>query len=141
MRNTLQLGAACLAALLTVASVGEAVAQDQAPAAQNTINPNAQQAQELLKSLEGFAVQAVENFQPKVGDKVPPQVQTTPMPPKAQAALPEAKDHHVAKTDSDTVVIVDPLTRDIVSVITAIEGAQKNTSGQAPTNNSPDSQQ
>jgi hypothetical protein len=141
MRKKLQCGAAALAVLFTVALGAEAAAQDTttAPAAtaQDKINPSADQAAAFLKNLEDMAVQVVQGLQqPTVGAKVPPDVKTTPMPSDAATTLPDAKDHHVVKSDDDTVLIVDPLTREIVSVITAMEGgSQQNTAAPAADTN------
>lgn len=137
MRKKLQLGAGALAILFTVVLGAEAAAQDPtpppAPSAQ-AINPSGDQANAFLKSLEGMAVQAMQGLQqPSAGDKVPPDVKTTPMPADAAAALPEAKDHHVVKTDDDTALVVDPFTREIISVIEAFTGpSQENTSAPSP---------
>jgi hypothetical protein len=133
MSRKLQWSAVGLAVLITAAAGTGAVADDAPmPAPATTaqeINPSADQAQALLKTLEGFAVQEVENFAPKAGAKIPDEVKTTPMPAASAATLPAAKDQHIVKTDDNTVVIVDPFTREIVSVITALEGAtQQNTS-------------
>jgi hypothetical protein len=132
MSRKLRWSAVGLAVLITVAAGTGAVADDApmppATTAQG-INPSADQAQALLKTLESFAVQEVQNFAPKAGAKIPDEVKTTPMPAAAAATLPAAKDQHIVKTNDNTVVIVDPFTREIVSVITALEGAtQQNTS-------------
>lgn len=139
MREKLQWSAVALAVLFTVALGAAATAQDATPSttppasAQGKIDPSAEQAAAFLKSLENMAVQVVQGLQqPSVGSKVPPDVKTTPMPAAAAATLPEAKDHHVVKSDDNTALVVDPLTREIVSVIEAFEGpVQQNTSGSA----------
>ena len=84
------------------------------------ITATGDQAQAVLKSLEGLLVQSLSGFQPSVGASVPPDLQTQPMPPAAKSALPEAKDHHVVKTDDQTILIVDPATRQVVGVIQAM---------------------
>lgn len=129
-------GAALATAAPTVFfAAGDAVAQTSSPAsspaasapagpytAQGNISPTADQVQSFVKSLEGFVAQSI-GVDPTVGASVPPQVKTQPMPAAAAAAVPEVKDHHVVKADDQTILIVDPVTRQIVGVISASDSS------------------
>ena len=113
-------------ALLTGSAVfftaGDAVAQTGSGApytAQGNISPTANQVQSFIQSLENFVGQSVAGSAPVVGAKVPQDVKLQPMPPAAAAAVPEVKDHHVAKLDDQTILIVDPVTQQIVGMISA----------------------
>ncbi|MPZ54954.1 MAG: hypothetical protein GEU91_00375 [Rhizobiales bacterium] len=86
---------------------------------QSQINPTSDQVQAFVKSLEGFFTQSLPGPKPTVGDSVPQDVKTHPMPPAAAEAVPQAKDHHVVKADDQTILIVDPITRQVVGVISA----------------------
>ena len=118
------------AAMLTAAPAGlfgggDAIAQTSNAAsgapytAQGNISPTADQLQSFVKSLEGYVSQSLSGTTPNVGASVPAQVKTQPMPAAAAAAVPEVKDHHVVKGDDQTILIVDPVTRQIVGVISA----------------------
>ncbi|RKE74363.1 hypothetical protein [Pseudorhodoplanes sinuspersici] len=127
------------AALVTAApamffAAGDAVAQTGSPAsspaasssgytAQGNISPTADQVQSFVQSLENFVGQSLAGPAPAVGAKVPEGVKTQPMPPAAAAAVPEVKDHHVAKMDDQTILIVDPATGQIVGMISASDGS------------------
>jgi hypothetical protein len=90
-----------------------------APAGQQTINPTEDQAEDFLSSLMSLIEQNLpNNYQPSVGSTVPQGVQTQPIPDAAEAAIPQATDEHVVKTD-DYVLIVDPGTRQVLGVISA----------------------
>lgn len=131
MRDTTRAGVAALALACGVAFAAVGAAAQTTSPSQNTapggtmmapgapapINPTADQARAILQSLENFVTQSVSGPKPTVGASVSPDVQLQPMPPAAQQVLPQAKDHHVAKTDDDTILIVDPVTRQVVGVI------------------------
>jgi hypothetical protein len=134
MRDTSRARFAALALACSVAFAASAAAQtsDPAPAApsapsampgapQGSSAPSPDQVQAFIKELGSFLSQpgsgSRSGFQPSVGASVPPEVKTEPMPSGAAAALPDFKDHHVAKTDDQTIVIVDPVSRQVVGVI------------------------
>jgi|GEM_PF-7111318 len=97
--------------------------------AQGNLSPTADQVQTFVKSLENFVAQSMTGVDPTVGKPVPQNVQLQPMPPAAAAAVPEVKDHHVAKTDDQTILIVDPITRQIVGVISAADDSSTTGAG------------
>lgn len=141
------------AALVTVAptvffAAGDAVAQTSSPSpaasapagpytSQGNISPTDDQVQSFVKSLEGFVAQSLSGTTPTVGASVPPQVKTQPMPPAAAAAVPEVKDHHVVKADDQTILIVDPVTRQIVGVIQASDASSTTGAGSPNSNPAP----
>jgi len=127
MRHATRAGAAALAFLCGVAFAAAQTTSPAPPAAspttpgamQGQIKPTDDQSDALIKVFENLVVQAIPGLQqPTVGTSAPPDLKLQPMPPQGAAVLPQAKDHHVAKTDDDTIVIVDPVTRQIVGVIT-----------------------
>jgi hypothetical protein len=105
--------------------------------ASGPIAPTQDQVAAFLQSLEDFAGQSVSGYQPTVGSPVPPHVKTQPMPPDAAATVPAAKDHHVAKTDDGTVLIVNPITRELVGLVSILTGDDDGTDSN--TSNSKDS--
>jgi hypothetical protein len=140
MRDTSRSGLAALALACSVALAASGAAAQTSPSAQSPdpsqsqqspqdqqsqqgqqsqVNPSADQVQALIQGLAGWVTQSLSGFQPSLGAPVPDELKTQPMPPSAAQALPEAKDHHVAKTDDQTILIVDPVTRQVVGVITA----------------------
>ncbi|MPZ40990.1 MAG: hypothetical protein GEU95_23670 [Rhizobiales bacterium] len=120
MRVTPRAGVAAFALVCSIAFVASgATAQTPNPgSAANQINPSPNQASALVKELANFVSQSVTGFKPSVGATVPKELKTQPMPPAAKAALPEAQDHHVAKLDDQTILIVDPDTGQVVGMIT-----------------------
>lgn len=143
MRHTTRAGVAALALACGVALTAFGAAAQTTDPSQNAapgvtmtpgapapINPTADQARALLQSLENFVTQSVSGPKPTVGASVSPDVKLQPMPPAAQQALPQAKDHHVAKTDDDTILIVDPVTRQVVGVIQEMD--ESTTTGTTP---------
>lgn len=92
---------------------------------QGQVNTTPDQTQALLQSLEGLVTQTFPGFLPALGASVPQDLQTKPLPPQAKAAippqakqvLPQVDDHHVAKTDDDTILIIDPITRQVIGMI------------------------
>ena len=107
---------------------------------QGQINTAPDETNAFLKSLEGLVNQTIPGFLPSLGAPVPQDMQLKPLPPQAKAAIPpQAKtampqidDHHVAKFDDNTILIIDPVTRQVVGMIStsgdsslAIDGSQK----------------
>ena len=121
------MGTAMLTAAPAFFAAGDAVAQTSAPSgpytAQGNISPTADQVQSFVKSLENYVAQSMTGTSPTVGATVPAQVKTQPMPAAAAAAVPEVKDHHIVKADDQTILIVDPVTRQIVGVISASDSS------------------
>ena len=143
MRSTTRAGVATLALLCSV-SLGSLAAVAQTGGAptpggggsappivvtpQGQINPTPGEGQALVQSLQDLATQMFPGFFPSLGAPVPQDMQLKPLPPQAKAAMPpqiqqalpqpQGQDHHVAKTDDNTIVIVDPVTRQVVGVIT-----------------------
>jgi len=111
----------------TASPASPAASSSAAPAssytAQGNLSPTADQVQTFVQSLENFVTQSMTGVDPTVGKSVPQNVKTQPMPPAAAAAVPEVKDHHVVKADDQTILIVDPVTRQIVGVISAADGS------------------
>jgi hypothetical protein len=134
-------GAAAQTGAPTSPGAGQPGAAAPAPGPATQINPTADQATAIFKSLESLIVQSLGGFQPSVGAPVPPDLQTQPMPPAGGQVLPEAKDHHVAKTDDNTILIVDPITRQVVGVVKSItiDGSTmgQGTTGQGTTGQGP----
>ena len=124
------LGAALVAAAMML-SPGAASAQTSAPSpapgsytAQGNLSPTDEQVQSFVKSLEDLVAQSLAGkTMPVVGAPVTPDVKLQPMPPAAAAAVAEVKDQHVVKAEDQTILIVDPVTRQIVGVISAMENA------------------
>jgi hypothetical protein len=134
MRDTSRAGFAALALVFSVALTGSVIAQtsDPTPAApdapsaipgapQGSSAPSPDQVQAFIKELGSYLSQpgsgVRSGFQPSVGASVPQDLKTDPVPPGAAAAMPAFKDHHIAKTDDQTIVIVDPVSRQVVGVI------------------------
>jgi hypothetical protein len=145
MRSTTRAGVATLALLCSV-SLGSLAALAQAGGAptgtspgggmapptvvtpQGAINTTPDQGKALVQSLQDLATQMFPGFFPSLGAPVPQDMQLKPIPPQAKQAMPsqiqqalpqpQGQDHHVAKTDDNTIVIVDPVTRQVVGVIT-----------------------
>jgi hypothetical protein len=146
MRVTSRAGLAALALACSVAfASGSAIAQTSAPqspgaaagfAPQSQVNPSPDQVSAFIKELGSFVSQSVSGFQPQVGAPAPKELKTQPMPSGAAAAIPDLKDHHVAKTDDQTILIVDPVTRQIVGVIQAVADGS-GTAGQGNTQPGP----
>lgn len=105
---------------------------------QSQLSPSPDQVQALIKGLAGLVAQSPSGFQPSLGASIPDQLKTQPMPPEAAQALPQAKDHHVAKTDDQTIVIVDPASRQVVGVISVL-GESGTVGSGAPKTNPDDS--
>jgi hypothetical protein len=128
MRHTLRAGVATLALVCGAAfAVTSAIAQtspqpnsNQGGTVQGSINPSNDQTQALIKSLQQLLPQQqpAAGWQPAPGAPVPQDMQLQPMPSDAASAVPQVKDHHVAKVNDGTILIVDPITRQIVGVIT-----------------------
>lgn len=121
-------------------AAGDAVAQTGSPAsssaasgtsynAQGNISPTADQVQSFVQSLENFVGQSISGPTPVVGAKVPQDVKLQPVPPAAAAAVPEVKDHHVAKMDDQTILIVNPATGQIVGMISPSDGSSTTGAG------------
>jgi hypothetical protein len=119
------------AALTTGAAADTGPASPQTTGAQGTINATDDQEQAFIKALEGLAIQTVQGLQqPTVGSEVPKDVKLTPTPPAAAAAIPEAAPHHLVKADDNTVLIVNPLTRLVMGVVSVLEN--ENAAGATP---------
>jgi len=133
------LGAALVGAAMMLNPVS-AIAQTGAPSpapgsytAQGNLSPTDAQVQSFVKSLEDLVAQSLAGkTTPVVGAPVTPDVKLQPMPPAAAAAVPEVKDHHVVKAEDQTILIVDPITRQIVGVISAMEKATTGAGSQDP---------
>jgi hypothetical protein len=116
MRTTSWAAAAAITFLGTFA-FATGVAAQTAP--QGQINPTADQTESFINSLANIIEQSLPSaYQPSVGSTVPQEVKTQPIPDAAEAAIPQAADQHVVKTD-DYFLIVDPTTRQVLGMISA----------------------
>jgi hypothetical protein len=148
MGNRLQAGAATLAFIGSVALAATAVAQTSSPApggAASSLNLTPDAIKSFLSSLASVATQsAPSGFKPSVGDSVPQNVQLNPMPSDAKANVPQAQqDQHVAKvddddddSDADVVLIVDPITRQIVGIVAADDSGTTGMGSPSPSGSS-----
>jgi hypothetical protein len=160
MRPTTRAGVATLALLCSVSiggiaavaqtggmptgtSPGGGAAPPTVVTPQGQINPTTDQGQALVQSLQDLATQIFPGFFPSLGASVPQDMQLKPIPPQAKEAMPpqikqalpqpqQGQDHHVAKTDDNTIVIVDPVTRQVVGVITVNGDGSLALGGPAP---------
>jgi hypothetical protein len=135
MAIRLQAGTTMVALLGSLALAATALAQTGSPApggATSPFNITPDAVKSFLDNLAGVATQpAPSGFKPSVGAPVPQNMQLNPMPSDAKASVPQAhQDQHVAKvddddadSDADMILIVDPVTRQIVGMISADDGS------------------
>ncbi len=100
----------------------------------------------FLNSLASVTTQpAPSEFKPSVGTPVPQDMQLNPMPSDAKASVPQAhQDQHVAKvddddadSDADMILIVDPVTRQIVGMINADDSSTTGVGAPPASSNTP----